>query len=186
MSGDVRELLALLAPGAIDPGAVGGRSDMRQMLSGALARVRPTWAADLLLARYADDLGALRNVSYALTTELAGMTWPEKNPPGTLRGVVSMVISEYMEPPPCMACRGTTKTWRLVNGAVAAIDCPDCNGRGRRRLSDEERAGISDLSADIWSPRYRRLHSLLRLNERAALEVVREGLAEPLHAVAGG
>ena len=87
MSGDVREMLALLVPGAIDPGAVGGRSDARQMLMGALARVRPTWAGELLLARYADDLGALRHVAYALISELAGLVWPEKNPPGTLRGV---------------------------------------------------------------------------------------------------
>ena len=173
MSGDIREMLALLVPGAIDPGAVGGRSDVRQMLTGALARVRPQWAGELLLARYADDLSALRHVSYALTSELAGMVWPEKNPPGTLRGVVSMVLGEYMEPPPCISCHGTASTWRMVDGAVTAIDCPACGGTGRRRFTDEEMADISGLPWDTWAPRYAALHRMLRTHERAALATMR-------------
>ena len=175
---DVREMLALLVPGAIDPGAVGGRSDARQMLMGALARVRPTWAGELLLARYADDLGALRHVSYALINELAGMVWPEKNPPGTLRGVVSLVLGEYMDPPPCLSCHGTASTWRMVGGAVTATDCPGCHGRGRRQMTNDELASISGLASDTWAPRYEHLRRMLRSNERAALATVRDGLAE--------
>ena len=178
MSGDIREMLALLVPGAIDPGAVGGRSDVRQMLTGALARVRPQWAGELLLARYADDLGALRHVSYALTSELAGMVWPEKNPPGTLRGVVSMVIREYMCPPPCLSCGGTARAWSMVGGAMSVVDCPACNGRGRRRLTIDELSSISELPWDTWAPRYQRLHRILRANERAALATMREALGE--------
>lgn len=178
MSGDIREMLALLVPGAIDPGAVGGRSDVRQMLTGALARVRPQWAGELLLARYADDLSALRHVSYALTSELAGMVWPEKNPPGTLRGVVSMVLGDYMYPPPCLSCHGTASTWRMVDGAVTAIDCPGCGGRGRRQLTNDELASISGLPSDTWMPRYAHLRRMLRANERAALATMREAMAE--------
>ena len=178
MSGDVRELFALLAPGAIDPsGRMGGTSDTRQMLMGALARVRPKWAADLLLARYADDLGALKSVSYALTSELAGMVWPEKNKPGTLRRVVYMAMEEHVSPPPCLSCHGTASTWRMVDGAVAAIDCPACGGRGRRRLSDDELAESVDLPWAVWRPRYAHLLRMLRAEERAALEVVHEGMA---------
>ena len=178
MSGDVREMLALLVPGAIDPGATGGRSDARQMLMGALARVRPQWAGDLLLARYADDLGALRKVSYALISELAGLVWPEKNPPGTLRGVVSMVIGEYMYPPPCLSCGGTSSAWRMVDGAVASTDCPSCQGRGRRSMTADELSSISGLPHDTWMPRYKHLRRMLRANERAALATMREGLSE--------
>ena len=171
-------MLALLVPGAIDPGAVGGRSDARQMLMGALARVRPKWAGELLLARYADDLGALRKVSYAMITELAGMVWPEKNPPGTLRGVVSLVLREHMEPPPCLSCGGTSSAWRMVDGAVASTDCPSCQGRGRRQMSADELSSISGLPSDTWAPRYEHLRRTLRSNERAALATVREGLSE--------
>ena len=178
MSGDVREMLALLVPGAIDPGAAGGRSDARQMLMGALARVRPTWAGELLLARYADDLGALRKVSYALISELAGLVWPERNPPGTLRGVVSMVLGEYMCPPPCLSCGGTSSAWRMVDGAVASTDCPSCQGRGRRQMSADELSRISGLPHDTWAPRYEHLRRMLRANERGALATVSEGLAE--------
>ena len=181
MSGDVRELFALLAPGAIDAsGRMGGTSDTRQMLMGALARVRPKWAADLLLARYADDMGALKSVSYALTSELAGMVWPEKNKPGTLRRVVYMAMQEHVSPPPCLSCHGTASTWRMVDGAVAAIDCPSCQGRGRRRLTDDELAVLSGLAWDTWVPKYAHLRRMLRANERAALEVVREGMAEKI------
>lgn len=175
---DVREMLALLVPGAIDPGAVGGRSDARQMLMGALARVRPTWAGELLLARYADDLGALRHVAYALINELAGLVYPEKNPPGTLRGVVSMVLGEHMAPPPCLSCGGTASTWRMVDGAVTPTDCPSCQGRGRRQMTADELSRISGLPNDIWMPRYSHLRQMLRANERAALATVREGLAD--------
>ncbi len=178
MSGDVREMLALLVPGAIDPGAVGGRSDARQMLMGALARVRPTWAGELLLARYADDLGALRKVSYALISELAGLVWPERNPPGTLRGVVSMVLGEYMYPPPCLSCGGTSSAWRMVDGAVASADCPTCQGRGRRQMSADELSSISGLPHDAWSPRYEHLRRMLRAHERAALATMRAAMGD--------
>lgn len=175
---DIREMLALLTPGSIDPGAIGGRSDVRQMLTGALARVRPQWAGELLLARYADDLGALRHVSSALLVELAGVVWPDKNPPGTLRGVVSLVISEYMDPPACLSCHGTSQSWKMVDGAVSKIDCPDCQGRGRRRLTNEELASISELPWDTWAPKYAHLHRMLRTHERAALATMREAMGD--------
>ena len=174
---DYREMLALLTPGAVNLDGAGGSSDIRQQLTAALARVRPPWAGDLLLARYADDLTALRQVSYALMSELAGMVWPEKNQKGTLRGVVSLVISEYMDPPSCLSCHGTAKSWKMVEGAVTPVDCPACGGRGRRRMTHEELASISELPWDTWGPRYARLHKLLRANERAAIATVREAMA---------
>ena len=177
MSGDVRELFALLLPGAVDPGGAGGRSDVRQMLLAALARVRPQWAGELLLARYAANLGALRHVSRAMTAELAGMVWPEKNAPGTLRGVVSMVLGEYMDPPPCMSCNGTAATWRMVDGAVTAMDCPSCQGKGRRRMTGDELSSISGLPSGAWEPRYGHLRRMLHVNERAALATIRDAMA---------
>ena len=179
MSGDVREMLALLVPGAVDAsGRIGGVGDTRQMLMGAMARVRPKWAGELLLARYADDLGALRHVSYALISELASMVWPEKNPPGTLRGVVSMVLGEHMDPPPCLSCGGTSSAWRMVDGAVASTDCPSCQGRGRRQMTADELSITSGLPHDTWAPRYEHLRRMLRANERAALATMREALAD--------
>lgn len=175
---DVREMLALLTPGAIDPGWSGGGGYIQQILMGAMARVRPTWAGYLLLARYAGDHAALRTVERAMLTELAGMVWPDKPKPGTLRGVVSMVLGEYVDPPPCLSCAGTASTWRMVDGAVQAIDCPACGGSGRRRATDDELTQISGLPADKWAPRYAALHRLLRANERAALATMREALSE--------
>lgn len=173
---DYREMLAMLSPGAVNLDGVCGGSDIRQQLTAALARVRPRWAADLLLALYADDDGALKQVGYALMQELAGMTYPEKHPPGTLRRVAYAVLSEYTDPPPCLSCKGTAQTWRMVDGAVAAIDCPACNGRGRRRLTADELAQtLGNFS--LWAPRYTALHKLLRAHERAALAAMREAMA---------
>ena len=172
---DYREALAKLVPGAINLGGTGGEGDMRQQLMAALARVRPQWAADLLLAMYADDASALKQVGYALMQELAGMTYPEKHPPGTLRRVAYAVLSEYTDPPPCLSCSGTSKTWQMIDGAVTPVDCPSCNGRGRRRLTEDERAqSVGDW--DLWAPRYAALHRLLRAHERAALSVLRDAM----------
>ena len=173
---DPREMLAILVPGAVNLDGTGGRSDARQQLAAALARVRPPWAGDLLLALYTDDLGALKRVNFELMQELAGMVWPEKHPPGTLRRVAAAVLSEYTDPPPCLSCNGTAHAWSLVEGAVASVDCPACNGRGRRRLTPEELAVTVD-HWDTWAPRYARLHRLLRAHERAALLAVREAMA---------
>ena len=178
MSG-IPEMLALLTPGSVSWDGVGvGGSDIRQQLSAALARARPQWAGDLLLARYADDHVALRTVESVLLTELATMVWPDKNPPGTLRGVVGMVLSEYVDPPPCLSCAGTASTWRMVDGAIVSIDCQDCGGRGRRRLTDDELASLCGLPWSIWRPRYVRLHRMLRVHERSAVEALREALAD--------
>lgn len=177
---DYREMLAMLSPGAVNLDGIGINAstgslniDIRQQLAAALARVRPQWGADLLLAMYADDDGALKKVGYALMQELAGMTYPEKHPAGTLRSVAYAVLAEYADPPPCLSCNGTAQTWRMVDGAVTAIDCPACNGRGRRRLTADELAQTLDQWS-LWAPRYARLHKLLRANERAALATVRE------------
>ena len=174
---DYREMLSMLVPGAINLDGSGGRSDMRQQITAALARVRPRWAAELLLARYADDLGALKQVGYALMQELAGMTYPEKHPPGTLRAVAYAVLSEYTDPPPCLSCYGTAQTWQMVEGAVTAIDCPVCGGTGRRRMTNDELAQTLDQWS-LWAPRYARLHHMLRAHERAALETLRGAMQE--------
>lgn len=173
--GDLRESLAKLVPGAMNLGGTGGEGDMRQQLMSALARVRPQWAGDLLLAMYADDASALKQVSYALMQELAAMTYQEKHPPGTLRKVAYAVLAEYTDPPPCLACHGTAKTWQLVDGAVTAIDCPSCNGQGRRRMTDDEREQTLD-NWDVWAPRYAAMHRMLRAHERAALSVLRDAI----------
>ena len=175
---DVREMLSLLTPGAVNLDRSGGGSDIRQRLLAAMARVRPTWAGYLLLARYAGDNAALRTVERAMLTELASAVWPDKPKPGTLRGVVSMVLCEYVDPPPCLSCAGTASTWRMVDGAVKAIDCPACGGSGRRRATDDELTQISGLPAGKWAPRYAALHRLLRTHERAALSTMREALSE--------
>ena len=180
MPGDIREMLALLRPGAIALDGGGGRSDIRQSLMAAMARVRPKWAGDCLLACYADDSSARRSVEYALITELAGAVWPEKNPPGTLRGIAYLVMAEYIEPPSCLSCAGTGMTWRMMDGAIQQLDCPACRGRGRRRFTDEEMADISGLPWDVWGPRYASLHKMLRANERAALATMRDALGEGL------
>ena len=178
---DIREMLALLlGQGSMKMQNNGGVSDIQQRLLAALARVRPTWAGDCLLACYADDSSARRSVEYALITELAGMVWPEKNPPGTLRGIAYLVMAEYIEPPSCLSCAGTGMTWRMVEGAIQQLDCPACRGRGRRRFTDDEMADISGLPWDVWGPRYARLHKLLRANERAALATMREAMGEVL------
>lgn len=170
-------MLALLVPGAVNLDRSGGGSDVRQRLLAAMARVRPTWAGYLLLALYVDDTAALRTVERAVTTELARMVWPEKHPPGTVRGVVAMVLGQYADPPPCLSCGLHGKAWRMVDGAVKAIDCPACGGSGRRRTTDEELARISGLPSDTWAPRYAALHRLLRMNERAALATMHEAMA---------
>lgn len=175
---DIREALALLTPGAVNLDRSGGGSDIRQRLLAAMARVRPTWAGYLLLARYAGDSAALRTVERAMLSELASMAWPDKHKPGVLRCVVSMVLGEYVDPPPCLSCAGTASTWRMVDGAVQAIDCPACGGTGRRRATDDELTQISGLPADKWAPRYAALHRLLRTHERAALSVMREALSD--------
>ena len=95
-----------------------------------------------------------------------------------VRGVVSMVLCEYVDPPPCLSCAGTASTWRMVDGAVKAIDCPACGGSGRRRATDDELTQISGLPAGKWAPRYAALHRLLRTHERAALSTMREALSE--------
>ena len=181
---DIREMLALLTPGSVSLDGVGGRSDIRQRLLASLARVRPQWAGELLLARYADDRKSRRTVEYALLQELAGMVWPEKNPPGTLRGVVYLVMREYMEPPPCLSCVHTGSAWRMVDGAIQSVDCPACGGTGRRRFTDEELADISSLPWRVWGPRYASLHRLLRTHERAALGTMREAMADAVLPVA--
>jgi len=178
---DIREALALLVPGAVNLDRSGGGSDIRQRLLSAMARVRPTWAGYLLLARYAGDTAALRTVERALLVELVklvGGVCPDKPPPGTLRGVVSMVLGEYADPPPCLSCAGTASTWRMVDGAVQAIECPACGGSGRRRATDDELTQISGLPADKWAPRYAALHRLLRTHERAALATMKEVMNE--------
>ena len=177
---DIREMLAMLSGGAIALDGVGGTSDIRQAMMAAMARVRPQWAGYCLLACYADDKGARKKVEYALITELAGMVWPEKHPPGTLRGVAYLVMAEYMEPPTCLSCAGTGMTWRMVDGAVQQLDCPACRGRGRRRFTDEEMADISGLPWGVWGPRYASLHKMLRTHERAALATMRDALGERL------
>lgn len=176
--GDIREMLALLAPGAANMDGVGSNTDLRQRLLMALARVRPAWAGDLMLARYADIQGARRTVEYALMSELASAVWPEKNPPGTLRAMVYLALSEYMTPPSCLSCTGTTQTWRMVDGAVTPVDCPACGGSGRRRFTQEELADISGLPWQTWKPRHAMLHRMLRMNERAAIATMREALAD--------
>jgi hypothetical protein len=115
-----------------------------------------------------------------MLTELAGMVWPDKPQPGTLRGVVAMVLGGYVDPPPCLSCAGTASTWSMVDGAVQAIDCPACGGTGRRRATDDELTQISGLPADKWAPRYAALHRLLRTHERAGLATMREALSEAL------
>lgn len=174
---DYREMLSMLVPGAINMDGSGGGSDVRQQLTAALARVRPRWAAELLLARYANDRGALKQVSYALMQELAGMTYPEKHPPGTLRRVVYAVMSEYAEPPPCPSCYGTAMTWQMVEGAVTSGDCSSCSGTGRRRLTNDELAQTLDRW-NLWAPRYAALYHMLRAHERAALETLRGAMQE--------
>ena len=173
---DPREMLAILVPGAVNLDGTGGNSDVRQQLAAALARVRPPWAGDLLLALYADDAGALKRVNFELMQELAGMVWPEKHPPGTLRTVTAAVLAEYVDPPLCLSCNGTAHAWSLVEGAVASVDCPACNGRGRRRLTGDELAQTLDRW-DLWAPRYASLHRMLRFHERAALAAVRDAMS---------
>ena len=71
---DPRELIGLLAAGCPDlesAGATSVRGDARQMLAGAMAAIRPAWAADLLLARYADDMGARNRAVHGAMVEAA-------------------------------------------------------------------------------------------------------------------
>lgn len=175
---DVRELIGLLSAGAIDWSATGGRSDARQMVAGALAKIRPRWGAQLLLALYAADAGAARQVELAVTVELAGMIWPEKHPPGTWRHLARMATAEYLDPPKCLHCTGTTHTWRMVDGAVTPVDCPECHGKGTRQYTDEELIEASGLPWAVWGQRYRRLHKMLRDHERAALATVRADMMD--------
>lgn len=168
----------MLSPGAIQWDALGYGSDARQMLSGALASIRPAWGSDLLLARYAADDKARKSVEYVLMAQMADMVWPEKHPPNTWRPLVRMAILEHIDPPECAACKRTTKSWMMADGALQSLPCPVCNGRGTRNRDEEELAEAAGVDWAIWGPRYRALRRTLRVTERAALSAMSDALSE--------
>ena len=177
--GDVREMMALFVPGAVQAdGTPGGHGDARQMLAGAMAGIEPRWSVDLLLAKYTDDAPALKTVQYAALIELAGMVWPRKGfAPGTLRKLANLAVAEHMHPPRCLSCEGTGTTYRLINGALTRSGCGQCFGRGRRRYTAEENEQQSGLSWGAWGHDYTRLARLLRRLESSATHALGEHMA---------
>ena len=188
---DPRELIALLAAGAPSlesAGITSTRGDARQMLAGALAVIRPTWGADLLLARYADDIASRRKAEYAVIVEAAGWYRPKPGlPKHGLPAVVRVAIDEHIAPPACEVCAGTGRSWSLNDGALQMSDCRSCH-RGRVHYDEtmrEERMQVCRASWDrvdapmpwaVYGDDYLRVLSMLRQAERGAVDTLREQL----------
>ena len=175
---DIREALSLLVPGAIDiehtPTA---DTQAREMLMGALAAIRPQWAADLLLAKYTDDAKARRSVEIGLLYDMSG--WYSTKPghkAGTLQSLCSMAVTEHLSAPLCPACKGTGSDYQMIDQAVTPCACAACYGRGRVDYTDAERAALTRLEWVAWSAPYGRLLVILRRIEAAAVLAAGENL----------
>ena len=174
----IREALSLLVPGAIDlehtPTA---DTRAREMLMGALAAIRPQWAADLLLCKYANDESARRSVEIGLLYDMSG--WYTTKPghkAGTLQTLCAMAVTEHLSAPLCQACKGTGNDYQMIDQAVTPCACAACFGRGRVEYTDEERAAMTGLDWVQWSAPYGRLLLVLRRMEAAAVADASENL----------
>ena len=175
---DIREALSLLVPGAIDiehtPTA---DTQAREMLMGALAAIRPQWAADLLLAKYANDAGARRSVEIGLLYDMSG--WYVTKPghkAGTLQTLCAMAVTEHLSAPQCQHCKGTGLDYQLIDSALSECACAACYGRGRVEYTDAERAAMTGLDWLSWAAPYGRLLMILRRMEAAAVLAAGENL----------
>ena len=188
---DPRELIGLLAAGCPDlesAGATSVRGDARQMLAGAMAAIRPAWAADLLLARYADDMGARNRAVHGAMVEAAHWYRSKRGRPShALPALIRVALDEHISPPACEVCAGTGRAWALDGGALRQTDCRSCrNGRvPYDATAREERMQLcraswyrvdAPMPWSVYGADYLRVLSLLRSVERGAVDTLREQL----------
>lgn len=173
---DIGELIgSVLGPSHVDFGALGvqmRRSDMRAQLSAALGKVQPRAAADLMLARYADDEGALQAVEREMLIQMS--KWCAKPPrPGLLRALCRAALQQHIRPDPCPECNAHGWVW--VD--TAREMCMECFGSGRQH-DDLDNV----LPATAWAGWeqpyvewvYNRLRTMLRRWEREAKGAVKD------------
>ena len=188
---DPREMIGLLAagcPSLESAGITSARGDARQMLAGAMAAIRPAWAADLLLARYADDMAARGRAAYGVMVEAGRWYQPKRGlPKYGLPALVRVALDEHISPPACEVCAGTGRAWALDGGALRQTDCRSCrNGRVQHdETAREERMQVCRASWDrvdapmpwsVYGADYLRVLSMLRSAERGAVDTLREQL----------
>lgn len=122
-------------------------------MAGMLARLSPG-AQRLALFRYLDDRSVLGDLA-ALAAN--GLAWQNHG------GLVRVALEECLELPVCRRCQGR----RSARVGARWVDCPACDGSGRGRVTQAERARRLGMSrqgfASAWSERYGRLLDGLRI-----------------------
>ena len=144
---DVRELIALLSPKAIDLRHIpGGFSRITpQDIAARLSRCS-RGASLLARAKYANDTASFSKLYFHFVALAAGPpdgpVWPKKLKPGTFTRLINLTVQENVSPGKCGWCNGSAKSLE-IDGKV--LVCSGCKGSGRVNYSDRLRARMMGI-----------------------------------------